>query len=109
MQVVRSRFLVSVATTTALALLAATTNAELPQAAKVQKGVKVQGHIVHVKGPNQVVVRTADNRDVILNVNPQTTYMLRDKAVVFTEVREGLPVQVVYDTRAVHWSVAYGI
>ena len=62
-----------------------------------QKGTKIQGQIVRVQGPDRFVVRTADKREVILLTNPQTRFLVNDRVVRFTDLREGAEVTTVYD------------
>jgi translation initiation factor IF-1 len=59
----------------------------------------MEGTIVRVVGRDQVVVRTADGKEVIVYVNPQTKLLLNDRPVEFTEFRAGAPIRVDYDVR----------
>src|SRR5262249_31388372 len=58
----------------AFATLAAVALAQGP--GELQKGTKMQGHIVRIQGPDQVVVRTVDKREVIVHTSPQTKFLL---------------------------------
>jgi len=68
-----------------------------PPAAAPPKGTRIQGHVVRVQGPNQFVVRTSDNREVILHTHPKTTFLFNERTVRFTDLREKAPVVVLYD------------
>ncbi len=57
-----------------------------------------QGQVIRV-GTNQVVVRTANGSEVIVNVNPQTTYRIQERAVTLTDLRPGTPVRINYEVR----------
>jgi len=58
-----------------------------------------QGEIVRIVGRDQVVIRTSDGKEVIVYVQPQTTYRLEDRAATFTDLRPGTPIRVDYDMR----------
>ena len=63
------------------------------------EGTVVEGRVVRVLGEDQVVVRTADGREVIVYVTPQTAYSLGDQAGRFTDLRPGTEIRVDYDVR----------
>jgi hypothetical protein len=65
--------------------------------AHVQKGTKIQGHVVRVQGTDRFVVRTADKREVILHVNPQTRFLLNERMARFEDLREGVPITAMFD------------
>jgi hypothetical protein len=90
------RLLVTGVATLAFAIASAQAQ---PQTIKDQTGVKVQGHVVQIKGSDQLIVRTMDNKDLVFITNPKTTFLLRKQAVLFTDVREGVPVDIVYDVK----------
>jgi len=66
-------------------------------AAPPPKGTRIQGHVVRVQGPNQFVVRTADKREVILHTHPRTRFLLNERAVRFTDLREKAAVDILFD------------
>lgn len=55
-----------------------------------------EGQVVRVVGTDQVVLRTADGKEVIVYVNPQTTYQLNDQAAQFNQFQPGVPIRVEY-------------
>jgi len=57
-----------------------------------------QGQVVRV-GTNQVVVRTANGSEVIVNVNPQTAFRIQERTVALTDLRPGMPVRINYEVR----------
>jgi len=61
------------------------------------KGTRIQGHVVRMHGPNQFVVRTADKREVILHTDVRTKFLLNERAVRFTDLREKAAVVVLFD------------
>jgi hypothetical protein len=65
--------------------------------APAPKGTKIQGHIVRVQGTDRFVIRTADKREVILHVNPQTRFLLNERAARFEDLREGAEINAVFD------------
>src|SRR5262245_24257508 len=71
-----------------------TTAAEPPA-----EGTTVSGTVLRVVGEDQVVVRTADNKEVIVYVAPQTKYIVDDRPAQFTDFRTGSDVRIIYDVR----------
>jgi len=63
------------------------------------QGTVVEGQVVRVVGQDQVVIRTADGREVVVYVQPQTTYQLTEQGGAFTDLRPGADVRVNYDVR----------
>jgi hypothetical protein len=59
----------------------------------------VQGTVVRVVGQDQVVLRTADGKEVIVYVTPQTAYQFTEQGGAFTDLRPGVDIGVNYDTR----------
>jgi Domain of unknown function (DUF5666) len=55
-----------------------------------------EGHVVRVVGNDQVVVRTADGKEVVVFVNPQTTYQFDNQAATFSQFQPGVPIRVEY-------------
>jgi len=57
----------------------------------------IDGQIVRVVGQDQVVVRTADGKEIILYVSPQTTYTWNNQPGQFTNLQAGVPIQANYE------------
>jgi hypothetical protein len=55
-----------------------------------------EGQVVRVVGNDQVVLRTADGKEVTVFVNPQTTYQINDQPAAFNQFQVGLPIRVEY-------------
>jgi len=68
-----------------------------PAPAAPAAGTLVQGTVVRVIGNDQIVIKTADNREVIVQVSPQTRYQLSAQGGAFADVQPMMPVQVWYD------------
>jgi len=65
-----------------------------------QQGTTIEGTVFRVVGTsNQFVVRTATGQEIPLVTGPQTTYRIDDRNVMFTDLREGMPVTVTYDVQ----------
>jgi len=54
----------------------------------------LEGEIVRVIGQDQVVVRTLERKEVIVFVEPRTTFLLENRAGKFADLRVGAPVRV---------------
>jgi len=54
-----------------------------------------QGEVIRVSG-NQVIIKTADGKEVTVYTNPQTTYQLNEQPATFTQLQPGVPVTVPY-------------
>lgn len=65
--------------------------------------VIVEGTVLRVVGKDQVVLRTADNKEVTVYVAPQTTYVINEQPAQFTDYTVGTPVRVEYDVRDNRW------
>jgi len=63
------------------------------------EGTTVTGTVLRVVGDDQVVVRTADNKEVIVYVAPQTKYIVNEQPARFTDFRTGSDVRILYDVR----------
>jgi len=70
-----------------------------PQPAPTQVGTTIQGQIIKMQAPDQFVVRTLDNKEYILYTNPQTRYLLNNKAAQYGDLRVGSNVTTVYGVR----------
>jgi len=57
-----------------------------------EEGTLVEGEIVRVIGEDQVLVRTAERKEVIVFVEPRTTYLLNDQPARFTDLRAGVTI-----------------
>jgi hypothetical protein len=55
-----------------------------------------EGQVVRVVGNDQVVIRTSDGKEVIVFVNPQTTYQLNDQPATFNQFQAGVPIRIEY-------------
>jgi len=62
-------------------------------------GTVVQGTVVRVVGKDQVILRTAEGKEVIVYVSPQTTYTFNEQPGQFTDLRPGADIRVNYDVR----------
>jgi len=56
------------------------------------EGTLIEGEIVRVVGEDQVIVRTAERKEVIVFVDPRTTFLLNDRPARFTDLRAGVNV-----------------
>lgn len=65
----------------------------------VGQATVVEGTVVRVVGQDQVVLRTADNKEVIVYVAPQTKYVINEQPAQFTQYQTGMPIRVEYDVR----------
>lgn len=86
----------------AAALMAAAPS--LAQEAKVEEkkataDVSVRGKIVKVQAPDQFVVRTQDNKEVILYASPRTRYTIDGKAGKYADLRVGTELNASYVVR----------
>ena len=63
------------------------------------EGTTVTGTVLRVVGEDQVVVRTTDNKEVVVYVVPQTKYIVNEQPARFTDFRTGSDVRIVYDVR----------
>jgi len=64
-----------------------------------EPGEEMKGVIVRVVGQNQVVIKTADNKEVIVDLNPQTVYKLNDQPARIADFQPGADVRVIYGVR----------
>jgi hypothetical protein len=89
------RWLVGVAAVGAAAFLAPIM--AQAHAAQVRKTTVIRGHIVRLHGADRFVVRTPDRREVILHVNPQTRFLLNNRAARLEDLREGARIAADFD------------
>jgi hypothetical protein len=64
--------------------------------AETKVDIRVRGKITKVEGTDRIVVRTQDNKDVILVANPQTRFTINGKAGRFADLRVGNEIDVAY-------------
>lgn len=70
-----------------------------PAATDPAEGTAIQGTVVRIVGEDQVVVKTTDNKEVIIYIQPQTKYLVNDEQARFTDLRSGSIIRVQYDER----------
>jgi len=64
------------------------------------QGTQIQGTVVRVVGTNQVIVRTSDNKEVTIELVPQTVYTLdNNQPGQLRDFQAGQNVRVQYDVR----------
>lgn len=63
------------------------------------EGTPLQGTVVRVIGDDQVIVKTQDNKEVIIYVQPQTKYLLDEQPARLTDLRTGSDIRIQYDER----------
>jgi translation initiation factor IF-1 len=57
----------------------------------------LRGKVVRVEGQDRIVVKTSDNRDVILMANPTTRYVINGKTARFADLRTGVDFRATYN------------
>jgi len=57
----------------------------------------LRGKVVRVEGQDRIVVKTSDNRDVILMANPNTRYVINGKTGRFADLRTGVDFRANYN------------
>ena len=62
-------------------------------------GTIVRGKVLRVEGQDKIVVQTTDNKEIILNANPTTRYVIDGRAGRFTDLRTGVNVSATYTTQ----------
>jgi len=62
-------------------------------------GTLLEGQVVRVIGTDQVILRTADKREVAVYVSPQTTYLFENRPGQFVDLRPGADIGVYYNVR----------
>jgi len=62
------------------------------------EGTQVQGVVVRIVGQNQVIVRTSDNKEVTIDLAPQTTYMFDNQPGQLRDIQPGQDIRVQYNT-----------
>jgi translation initiation factor IF-1 len=66
---------------------------------EVKTDLTVRGKVVKMEAPDRFVVRTQDNKEVILFTNPQTRYTIRGKAGRYTDLSVGTELNATYLVR----------
>jgi len=56
------------------------------------EGTLIEGEVVRVVGEDQVIVRTAERKEVTVFVEPRTTFLLNDQPARFTDLRAGVTI-----------------
>ena len=59
----------------------------------------LDGQIVRIEGTDQVVLKTNDGREIILNTQPQTVFRFNEQPARFSQFQSGMPVRVEVDER----------
>jgi hypothetical protein len=94
MRRLQTQWLVLVAAV-AFAVLAASPLAA--QKGKGKKATTIRGRVVKVQGTDRFVVRTTDNREVILRTRTATKFLRNNRPIRFADVRVGSDVAVLVD------------
>ncbi len=68
-----------------------------PPAVRPARGIHIRGRIVRVVGEDRFIVRTADNREVILHATPESRFIMKGRVVRFADLRPGVMVTTDYD------------
>jgi len=63
------------------------------------QGTQVQGTVVRVVGTNQVIVRTNDNKEVTIELVPQTVYTFDNQPGQLRDIQAGQDIRIQYDVR----------
>jgi hypothetical protein len=50
-------------------------------------GMGMHGQIIRIRAPNQFIMRTPDNRQMILHTDAQTRFLLNERAARFSDLR----------------------
>jgi len=64
-----------------------------------EPGEEVKGVVVRFVGQTQVIIKTADNKEVVVDLNPQTTYLLNNQPARIADFPAGAEVRVQYNVR----------
>ena len=57
----------------------------------------IEGEVIRVVGQDQVILRAAGNKEVIVFVDPKTTYLFEEKPGKFVDIRPGANISVNYN------------
>jgi translation initiation factor IF-1 len=67
--------------------------------APAREVMMLEGTVVRVLGEDRVVIKTAQNPEVVVHVVPETTYTFGDRPGRFTDIRTGSEVRIQYNVR----------
>ena len=73
--------------------------APVTEPAPAREVTMVEGTVVRLIGKDQVVIKNAENQEVIVHVVPETTYTFEDRPGRFTDIRTGSEIRVQYNVR----------
>jgi len=62
------------------------------------ENTQIQGTVVRIVGQNQVIIRTNDNKEMTIELAPQTTYMFDNQPGQLRDIQPGQDVRVQYNT-----------
>src|SRR5687767_9376506 len=79
-----------------VAVVFAATRPAAAQLKDTPQDLTLRGKIVKVEAPDRFVVRTSDNKEVIVYTNPQTRYIIDGKAGRYADLRIGTEINTVY-------------
>jgi hypothetical protein len=60
---------------------------------------QVQGTVVRIVGQNQVVIKTSDNKELTIDLVPQTVYTFDNQPAQFRDIQTGQDLRIQYTTR----------
>jgi hypothetical protein len=66
---------------------------------KAAQDLTIRAKIVKMETPDRFVVKTTDNKEIILQANPQTRYIINGKAGKYTDLRAGTEINAGYVLR----------
>jgi len=72
-----------------------TVSGQEPQQVQVQQNLQIQGQIMRT-APDLFVVKTRDNKEFNVHINPQTKYLMDNKAILYSELRTGASITTTY-------------
>jgi len=64
-----------------------------------EQGEEYKGVVVRFVGQNQVIIKTADNKEVTVDITPQTTYLLNNQPARVADFPAGAEIRVQYNLR----------
>jgi hypothetical protein len=68
-------------------------------ASNIQDVTLLEGQIVKVVGKDQVLVKTADGKEIVVFIDPQTRFLLTEQGGTITDLKPGADINVYYDVR----------
>jgi hypothetical protein len=66
---------------------------------KAAQDLTIRGKIVKMETPDRFVVKTSENKEIILQANPQTRFVINGKAGKYTDLRVGTEINAGYVLR----------